>query len=145
MQLTHFNSFISNFKLDSERVNGREHIVKLAQHGLALRQWERQHLPTEDSQLGYEVFLKLAELVAGGNPGQPSLLKQVYLGLPYSEKGIRLHLRRLEDSGWITVSKASADARAAQVDLSADYWELLNHYAARWTMPASEIITNGGR
>jgi hypothetical protein len=103
-------------------------IVKLAQHGLALRQWEREHLPTGDSQLGYEVFMKLAELVASNGAGQASLLKQLYLALPYSEKGIRLHLRRLEATGWIAIQKAGQDLRSAQIELSHDYWSKLAAY-----------------
>lgn len=118
-------------------------IAKLAQHGLALRQWEREHLPTEDSQLGYEVFMKLAELVASNGAGQASLLKQLYLALPYSEKGIRLHLRRLEATGWITVERTGDDARAAQVELSAGYWKLLNSYATRWPLQAVVVIAGG--
>jgi hypothetical protein len=50
--------------------------------------------------------------------------------LPYSEKGVRLHLRRLEITGWITVSKAGSDTRSTQVELSEAYWRLLGVYAA---------------
>lgn len=107
-------------------------ITKIAQHGLAMRQWEREHLPTADSQLGYEVFMKLAELVA--STGQGSLLKQLYLALPYSEKAIRLHLRRLESAGWITVKRTGDDGRAAQFALSNSYWRLLETYATQWQL-----------
>ncbi|MDH4391194.1 MAG: hypothetical protein QE285_07190 [Aquabacterium sp.] len=108
-------------------------IARLAQHGLALRQWERQHLPTEGTQLGYEVFMKLAELVATDSADtQAGLLKRLYLALPYSEKGIRLHLRRLESTGWITVHKIGDDGRTVRVELSSEYWRLLNAYAVQW-------------
>ena len=111
-------------------------IARLAQHGLALRQWERQHLPTEGTQLGYEVFMKLAELVAtDGGDRQAGLLKRLYLALPYSEKGIRLHLRRLETTGWISVHKIGEDGRAVRVELSSAYWGLLSAYAVQWAMP----------
>ena len=114
-------------------------IARLAQHGLALRQWERQHLPTEGSQLGYEVFMKLAELVATDGPdNQSGLLKRLYLALPYSEKGIRLHLRRLESTGWITVHKIGEDGRTTRVELSAEYWRLLGAYAVQWGVRAGQ-------
>ncbi len=77
--------------------------------------------------------MKLAELVATDGPdNQSGLLKRLYLALPYSEKGIRLHLRRLESGGWITVHKIGEDGRTTRVELSAAYWGLLSAYAVQW-------------
>lgn len=118
-------------------------ITRLAQHGLAMRQWERQHLPTEGTQLGYEVFMKLAELVAtDGASCQAGLLKRLYLALPYSEKGIRLHLRRLEATGWITTHKMGDEGRAVRIALSPAYWQLMHAYAAQWFAPAAAADTD---
>lgn len=110
--------------------HGREDIGRFARQVLALRQWERQHMPTEGTQLGFEVFVKMAELVVAG--GEGGLLKRLYLALPYSEKGIRLHLRRLESGGWIRVHRLGADGRGAQIEPSAAYWKVLMEYAAQW-------------
>lgn len=118
-------------------------IARLAQHSLALRQWERQHLPTEGTQLGYEVFMKLAELVAtDGADCNAGLLKRLYLALPYSEKGIRMHLRRLEATGWITTHKIGGEGRAVRIELSSAYWWLMTAYAAQWFAPAAGIDTD---
>jgi DNA-binding MarR family transcriptional regulator len=106
-----------------------ERLADLAGRQLALRDWERQHLPIDASQLGYELFLVLAKLSMAGWRDRSGLLKQLYLALPYSEKGIRLHLRRLEDFGWIKVSKSGKDGRVVQIELSARYWQLLADYA----------------
>jgi DNA-binding MarR family transcriptional regulator len=110
-------------------IAGSEVLVDLAKRQLALRAWERQHLPIEASQLGYELFLVLAKLSVAGWRDRSGLLKQLYLALPYSEKGIRLHLRRLEDTGWIKVSKSGADGRVVQIELSARFWQLLADYS----------------
>ena len=100
-----------------------ERLADLAGRQLALRDWERQHLPIDASQLGYELFLVLAKLSMAGWRDRSGLLKQLYLALPYSEKGIRLHLRRLEDFGWIKVSKSGKDGRVVQIELSARCWQ----------------------
>lgn len=110
----------------------RDEIAGIASRSLALRQWERQHLPTEASQVGFELFMSLAQWSARGLTDRSSLLKQLYLALPYSEKGVRLHLRRLEATGWITVYRTREDSRAARVELSDKYWRVLADYAQEW-------------
>ena len=102
-----------------------------AERCLALREWERHHLPFGDSRLGYELFMNLPRIAAAGDSERQGFLKRLYLTLPYSEKGVRIHLRRLEAEGWITVHKAGKDMRSAQVELSARYWWLLAEYAER--------------
>ncbi len=105
-------------------------LMALARRSVAMRHWEREHLPIHDSQLGFELFMTLPQLFTAGLRDRTSLLKQLYLMLPYSEKGVRLHLRRLETAGWITVGKTGSDTRSAQVELSQGYWQLLGVYAA---------------
>lgn len=119
-------------ELDSPLVRVHEAIAQTAACSLALRQWERHHLPMESSLIGFELFLKLAQLSASGRSGQTTLLKQLYLALPYSEKGVRLHLRRLEAAGWIRVQRATKDSRGAQVELSDMAWRLLADYVQEW-------------
>ncbi len=114
--------------------NSRLDLGSLAEHAercLALRDWERHHLPFGDSKLGYELFMNLPRIAASGDCERLGFLKRLYLTLPYSEKGVRIHLRRLEAEGWITVHKAGKDMRSAQVELSARYWWLLAEYAER--------------
>ncbi len=105
-------------------------LMALARRSVAMRHWEREHLPIHASQLGFELFMTLPQLFTAGFRDRTSLLKQLYLMLPYSEKGVRLHLRRLEITCWITVDKTGSDTRSAQVELSQGYWQLLGVYAA---------------
>lgn len=107
-------------------------IAEIAARSLALRQWERQNLPIEASLIGFELFMRLAEWSAAGQRDRTTLLKQLYLALPYSEKGVRLHLRRLEAAGWVKVHRGTTDSRGAQVELSDVAWELLSSYVEEW-------------
>ena len=97
---------------------------------LAVRKWERERLPVAGTRLGVEVFLQLGWTASSGDRDQASFLKRLYLDLPYSEKGIRLHLRRLEADGWLVTSKTrgARDSRASQVELTEKYWRLLRDY-----------------
>ena len=83
-------------------------LMALARRSVAMRHWEREHLPIHASQLGFELFMTLPLLFTAGWRDRTGLLKQLYLMLPYSEKGVRLHLRRLETAGWVTVAKTAA-------------------------------------
>lgn len=105
-------------------------LMALARRSVAMRHWEREHLPIHDSQLGFELFMTLPLLFTAGWRDRTGLLKQLYLMLPYSEKGVRLHLRRLETAGWITVAKTGSDTRSTQLELSLGYWRMLGVYAA---------------
>ena len=109
-----------------------EEIAEIAACSLALRQWERQHLPTEASPVGFELLMRLAQWSALGQHDRTALLKQLYLALPYSEKGVRLHLRRLEAQGWVKVQRASSDSRGTRVELSEMAWKLLSDYVKEW-------------
>ena len=114
-------------------------LMALARRSVAMRHWEREHLPIHASQLGFELFMTLPLLFTAGWRDRTSLLKQLYLMLPYSEKGVRLHLRRLEITGWITVSEAGSDTRSTQVELSEAYWRLLGVYAAHCQLIAGSV------
>ena len=105
-------------------------LMALARRSVAMRHWEREHLPIHASQLGFELFMTLPQLFTAGIRDRTGLLKQLYLMLPYSEKGVRLHLRRLEMAGWIAFGKTGSDTRSTQVELSPAYWRLLGVYAA---------------
>ena len=119
-------------------------LMALAQRRVAMRHWECEHLPIHDSQLGFELFMTLPQLFTAGIRDRTGLLKQLYLMLPYSEKGVRLHLRRLEITGWITVGKTGSDTRSTQVELSEAYWRLLGVYASHCQLvDGSVAVVNG--
>jgi len=99
---------------------------------LRIRAWERAHLPIGNSQLAYEVFLRLALYGSDRQALRSVNLKQIYLSLGYSEFGIRVHLRRLERDGWIQVIDGDGDRRGRQVLLTGKFEELLDRYMALW-------------
>ena len=104
-------------------------LISLARRRLALRHWERRHLPIDNSQLGYELLMAIGPLSSLGELAHGQFLKQLYLALPYSEKGIRLHLRRLELTGWVTVCKTGKGSRTSRVEITDRYWLLMESYA----------------
>ena len=119
-------------------------LTALARRSVVMRHWERDHLPIHASQLGFELFMTLPQLFTAGSRDRTGLLKQLYLMLPYSEKGVRLHLRRLEMTGWITVAKTGRDTRSARVELSPRYWQLLGSYAEHCTLIGRSGEAEGG-
>ena len=112
-------------------------VANVARASLALRRWEMENLPSNGSHLGFELFMTLV-LEAATRNHQGVMLKHLYLGLPFSEKGLRLHIRRLEIQGWIKVEKANADFRSSRVELSHRSWMLVEKYAET----ASKIISS---
>ena len=119
----------------SETSVDRTELADIAARSLALRRWEQAHLPTEASVLGFDLFMSLAQWGADDEGQRTGLLKQIYLGLPYSEKGLRLHLRKLEAEGWITLQRAS---RGVQFELTDKYWEALDRYVQQWRRHTQE-------
>ena len=112
-------------------------LVSVVDRSLAIRRWERARLPMADSALGHELFMTLARhsLLRPGD--RAPLLKQVYLDMPFSEKGVRLHLRRLESDGWVRLRQDGGDSRVLRIDLDNKYWELLGEYVKCW-VPADD-------
>ncbi len=104
-------------------------LISMTRRRLALRHWERRHLPIDNSQLGYELLMAIGPLSILGTLAHGQFLKQLYLALPYSEKGIRLHLRRLELTGWVTVCKTGKGSRTLRVEITDRYWLLMESYA----------------
>lgn len=110
----------------------RSGISAVALQALELRNWERNHLPSEGSPLAFELLMTLASWSAAEPMEPAALLKRLYLALPYSEKGVRLHLRRMEVGGWAMVQRGVGDSRAARVELTERSWTALWDYANRW-------------
>lgn len=99
-----------------------------AASSLQLRRWVRTNLPVGASSLGFEVFISLALFSDGPDPQGDAALKSLYLSLPYSEQGIRLHLRRLEALGLVDLGGHAADTRFRRIRLSPTYWTLFDAY-----------------
>lgn len=114
---------------DDELGSELDLLISMTRRRLALRHWERLHLPIDNSQLGYELLMAIGPLSILGELAHGQFLKQLYLALPYSEKGIRLHLRRLELTGWVTVCKTGKGSRTSRVEITDRYWLLMESYA----------------
>jgi hypothetical protein len=114
---------------DDELRSELDLLISMTRRRLALRHWERRHLPIDNSQLGYELLMAIGPLSILGMLAHGQFLKQLYLALPYSEKGIRLHLRRLELTGWVNVLKTGKGSRTSRVELTDRYWVLMESYA----------------
>jgi hypothetical protein len=102
-------------------------VSNVARASLALRRWEMENLPCNGSHLGFEIFMILILEVASTNH-HGVMLKNLYLSLPFSEKGLRLHIRRLESNGWINIKKSDQDFRSSRVELTPRSWGLLDRY-----------------
>jgi hypothetical protein len=102
-------------------------VANVARASLALRRWEAKNLPCNGSHLGFELFMMVVLEAATRDP-QGIMLKHLYLSLPFSEKGLRLHVRRLEAEGWISIQQSSDDFRSARVEVSQRSWELVSEY-----------------
>jgi DNA-binding MarR family transcriptional regulator len=99
---------------------------------LALRHWERHNMPTYGTSLGLELFLKLAQLAQDIEGPREGVLKRLYLELPYTHQAVRMHLRRLEADGWITLSPWPNDTRVRLVELSNAYMDVFDAYMAEF-------------
>lgn len=102
-------------------------VANVARASLALRRWEMENLPSNGSHLGFELFMTLV-LEAATRNHQGVMLKHLYLSLPFSEKGLRLHIRRLEAEGWIGVQHAEDDYRSSRVQVNQRSWSLVEEY-----------------
>lgn len=105
-----------------------EEVSKVAKASIALRRWERANLPTNSSHLGFELFMTLIYETTLDQGEDSVMLKRIYLSLPFSEKGLRIHLRRLEADGWIVVQKSEGDFRHSRVSLSNNAWKVARSY-----------------
>lgn len=89
-------------------------------------------MPTYGTSLGLELFLKLAQLAQDIEGPREGVLKRLYLELPYTHQAVRMHLRRLEADGWITLSPWPTDTRVRLVELSSAYMDVFDAYMAEF-------------
>ena len=79
------------------------------------------HLPLGGSLVAYELLLNLYLHHARG---EQVTIKALFAGIPYSDMGIRYHLRKLIAEGWLELKAADHDKRTriciptAQFDLA---------------------------
>ena len=66
------------------------------------------HLPLGGSLIAYKLLLNLYLFQLRDE--QPTV-KSLFASIPYSDMGIRYHLRKLLDDGWLELKPAPADKR----------------------------------
>ena len=79
---------------------------------IELRHWQNRHLPIFGSFIGYDLLLFLIEAHLRGVSYS---LKDVFLGLAYSEGALRIFIRRLESGGWIRLETRDGDRRNRKI------------------------------
>lgn len=67
-----------------------------------------QHLPLGGSLVAYELLLNL---YLHHSRGEQVTIKALFAGIPYSDMGIRYHLRKLISDGWLELQTAQHDKR----------------------------------
>jgi DNA-binding MarR family transcriptional regulator len=66
------------------------------------------HLPLEGSLVAYELLLSL---YSNHVKRQQATIKELFAGIPYSDMGIRYHLTKLVDNGWVELQASTKDRR----------------------------------
>lgn len=80
---------------------------------LDLRKWERDRLELVQSYIPYDILLAV---MAGHAKNAPLSVKELLASLPHSSTGVRYHLKRLIEDGWLeTRAGIPSDARVRLV------------------------------
>jgi len=66
------------------------------------------HLPLGGSLIAFKLLLNLYMFQ---QRGEEPTVKSLFASIPYSDMGIRYHLRKLLDDGWLELKPAPADKR----------------------------------
>jgi DNA-binding MarR family transcriptional regulator len=78
------------------------------------RKVSAQHLPIGHSFIPFDLLLQVYLHEVNASSRQLNI-KALFAALPYSEMGMRYHLRRLIESDWLVVGKCSNDPRVRLV------------------------------
>ena len=77
-----------------------------------------EHLPIGHSFIPYDLLLQVYFHNVSA-PEEQLNIKSLFASLPYSDMGMRYHLRRLIDDGWIKIDSNNGDPRMRRVTLTA--------------------------
>lgn len=78
------------------------------------RKISAQHLPIGHSFIPYDLLLQVYLSELNGDQS-PLNIKSLLASLPYSDMGVRYHLRRLIEGDWIEIEKDGEDPRMRNV------------------------------
>jgi hypothetical protein len=85
--------------------NRSELVIDLMKHTCNI---PTKHLPLGASMIAYNLLLNLR---LSQQNGETSTIKSLFASIPYSDMGIRYHLRQLLDNGWMELEPSDKDRR----------------------------------
>jgi DNA-binding MarR family transcriptional regulator len=83
------------------------------------------HLPLGGSMVAYDLLLNL---YLHHSRGDQVTIKALFASIPYSDMGIRYHMRKLIDDGWLELRPAADDRRTRLCIPTAQFeqaWDLI--------------------
>ena len=100
-------------------------LIPFTKNAMLVRDWEKQHLPVENSALALDLFLLISynTLI-----DKPLTLKLLFHSTIFSEAGIRKHLRRWIDGEWCALEIDGRDKRLKFVVARPKMLLALSHY-----------------
>lgn len=98
----------------------------MTENVIRVREWEKKHLPIEQSALALDLFLLISynTLI-----GRPLTLKTLFHSVDFSEAGVRKHLRRLQSEEWCSLIGNERDRRLRHVVAQPKMLQALNAYS----------------
>lgn len=90
-----------------------------------IRNWEDRHLPRSKSYIAFDLFILLGHTAA---LEQPMTLKELFISLNHSERGVRYVLDQFIDGGWCVVVGNDQDRRFRRVIATEKLIDRLREY-----------------
>jgi len=110
----------------------------LADALLALRAWERGHIPLHAPQISLDILLQVA---ASAARHQPARMKDLHLAIGYSQDRIREVVHHLVADDWIELTADARDGRSKFLKPTARALRLLEDYRAQLRGALGAIVT----
>ena len=107
-------------------IKSHKELIPITENVIRVREWEKKHLPIEQSALALDLFLLISynTLI-----GRPLNLKTLFHSVDFSEAGVRKHLRRLLSEEWCALIGNERDRRLRHVVAQPKMLHALNAYS----------------
>lgn len=107
-------------------IKSHKELIPITENVIRVREWEKKHLPIEQSALALDLFLLISynTLI-----GRPLTLKTLFHSVDFSEAGVRKHLRRLLSEEWCSLIGNERDRRLRHVVAQPKMLQALNAYS----------------
>ena len=113
-----------------------KNLAFITDSALLVREWERKHLPIEQSFLALDLFLTISHHTL---IDKPLTLKLLCNSVYFSETGIRKHLRRFITDEWCVVIGTERDRRLRHIVALPKMLNTLNAYSQVLAISYSRI------